>query len=411
MENLASILREGGALRALRRPGISFQRTGKDIAASRRSALPKRVLHHLLAFLNLSLAFSGVANDSVPLTFPLQQGWLGGDEAYSVLLDATNNRSLWMFGDSYVRSDSTLSRVGAKMIANTVAIRTSDGVRQTIDYFWKNQETTKQQAFFSPGTEAFRYWPEDGFVYNGKLYLCLIRIQSAGAGAFGFREIGVDLATVTNPQNAPPDWQIKYTPLSSSTDIFPGISTVLSSDYVYLFADNDAAAHKHDRPIYLARIPLPLLDTDPSAHLQYLADENVWKPGPIGSDAVIIMNRGVTEMTVRWHPNINRWVDIQISNEFPAHQIWRRQASNLTGPWSEPVSIYTMPEYSPSNPGYGPKRFFYAGKEHIEFLNATNGFGLVTYVGNSMSASDVEHDLKLYVPQVVPLTVDPPETK
>jgi len=70
-----------------------------------------------------------------------------------------------------------------------------------------------------------------------------------------------------------------------------------------------------------------------------------------------------------------------------------------------------MPEYSPSNPGYGPKRFFYAGKEHIEFLNATNGFGLVTYVGNSMSASDVEHDLKLYVPQVVPLTVDPPETK
>jgi len=56
-----------------------------------------------------------------------------------------------------------------------------------------------------------------------------------------------------------------------------------------------------------------------------------------------------------------------------------------------------------------PSAFSMPAKSILNFLNATNGFGLVTYVGNSMSASDVEHDLKLYVPQVVPLTVDPPK--
>ncbi len=351
-----------------------------------------------------------MANDFVPLTFPYQQGWLGGDEAYSVLLN-TNNRSVWMFGDTYVRDDSTLSRAGAKMIANTIAIRASDGVNQTINYYWQNQGTSQPEAFFSPGTNGFRYWPEDGFTYNGKLYICLIRIQTTGAGAFGFREIGVDLASISNPQDAPPNWQINYTALSSSSDIFPGISTVVDGGYVYLFADADDKAHKHDRPIYLERVPLAMLDTSPTASTEYLADGHVWKPGPIGHDALAIMDRGVTEMTVRWHQHISRWVAVQISNEFPSHHLWRREATNLAGPWSAPVSIYTMPEYLPSNPGYGPNRFFYAGKEHVEFLNPTNDTGIVTYVGNSTSATDVEHDLKLYVPQVVPLTVDPREAK
>jgi hypothetical protein len=358
------------------------------------------------ALLSLVFPLAAMGFDPVPPTFPLQQGWLGADSAYSVPLGA-NNRSVWLFGDTYVRADATPSRVGANMIANTISIRTSDGTSQTIDYYWRNQGTSTPDAFFSSGTNAWRYWPEDGFTYNGKLYVCLMRIQSTGAGAFGFQEIGVDLAAVSRPQDSPTNWQISYTTLSTSRSIFPGISTVVDRDYVYLFADEDDNAHKSNRPIYLARIPLAMLEAAPASHLEYLADGNIWKPGPIGHDAKKIMDRGVTEMTVRWHPNLNRWVDVQISNEFPAHHIWRRQAPNLAGPWSAPVSIYTIPEYSPSNPGYGPDRFFYAGKEHIEFLNPISGKGIVTYVGNSMSASDVEHDLNLYVPEAVPLTIDP----
>jgi hypothetical protein len=94
-------------------------------------------------------------------------------------------------------------------------------------------------------------------------------------------------------------------------------------------------------------------------------------------------------------------------SRFPSHYVWRRQAPSLAGPWSAPVAIYSIPEYSPSNPGYGPHRFFYAAKEHIEFLNPANGIGIFTYAGNSFSAQDVEDDLDLYVPESVSLQLDP----
>src|SRR5579872_3133576 len=341
-----------------------------------------------LAVLVLSLPFCAQAFDPLPPTFPYQQGWLGADNAYSILLDATNNRSVWLFGDTWVRNDSTLSRAGAHMVGNTVAIRTSDGVSQTINYYWQNQATASPEAFFAAPTNSFRYWPEDGFVFMGKLYICLTRIKNTGGGAFGFRTVGIDLVTIINPQDPPANWQMKYSPLYTSTNIFPGISTVVEGDYVYLFADEDDNAHKGNRPIYLTRIPLKLLDANAAASLEYLAEGDVWKPGPIGEDAAIVMDRGVTEMTIRWHPEINRWVAVQISNEFPAHHIWRRQADHLAGPWSSPEVIYTIPEYSRSNPNYKPGRFFYAGKEHIEFLNPANGHSLITYAGNSFSLSD-----------------------
>ena len=147
---------------------------------------------------------------------------MGGDCAYSVPLNTNGNRSVWLFGDSYVRSDALVKRDGAGMVANTIAVRVANGARQKINYYWQHQGTRTPDAFFSAGTNAWRYWPEDGFVYHDKLYVCLIRVQSFGNGALDFRETGVDMATVNNPQVSPEKWQIAYSALSSSTSIFPG---------------------------------------------------------------------------------------------------------------------------------------------------------------------------------------------
>jgi hypothetical protein len=344
--------------------------------------------------------------DSVPPSFPFKDGWMGGDAAYSIPLD-DSNRTVWLFGDTFVRSDGIISRAGASLVGNSLAIRTSDGVQQTINYYWQGQNTTSPDAFFSSGTKEWRYWPGDGFMWNGKLYVCLNRIQNVGDGVFGFQSIGVSLARVANPGDPPPNWQITCQALYTRTNLLTGISAVATDGYAYLFTCRDDAAHKANRPVLLQRIPLGALDTNASASLEYLNGHDLWVPGLAREDAKVIMQRGATEMTVRWHPERNCWVAVQMSNEYPAHRIWRRQAPNLEGPWSEPVSIFSVPEYRRTNPGYGAGRFFYAGKEHIEFLNVTNGAGLVTYVGNSDKLSDVIADLKLYVPEPVQLTMDP----
>jgi hypothetical protein len=345
--------------------------------------------------------------DAVLPSFPFKDGWMGGDAAYSIPLD-DSNRTVWLFGDTFVGSDGIISRAGASLIGNSIAIRTSDGVQQTIDYYWQSQKSNAPDAFFASGTSEWRYWPEDGFMWNGKLYVCLNQIQNVGDGVFGFQSIGVSLASVANPGDSPPNWQVSCQRLYARTNLLTGISAVATGGYAYLFTCRDDAAHKANRPVLLERIPLDALDTNASASLEYLNRDNVWEPGLVRSDAKVIMQRGATEMTVRWHPERNCWVAVQMSTEYPAHHIWRRQAPNLEGPWSEPVSIFSVPDYRRPNRGYGAGRFFYAGKEHLEFLNVTNGVGVVTYVGNSSELSDVTADLKLYVPEPVQLTVDPP---
>ena len=346
-----------------------------------------------------------VAYDAVPPAFPLQQGWLGGDIAYSVPLDA-GNRTVWLFGETYVRNDLVLDRQGASMVANSVAIRTSNGTDQTITYYWQNQNTNAPDAFFSSGTDQWQYWPEDGFTNNGELYVCLVRVQVFGPDVSSYQLIGVDLARISNPQDPPPSWQITYSPLSSSGFIFPGVSTAVDGDYVYLFCVQEDF-YRRNWPVFLARIPLSALDSDPGGSLEYLAWDNTWEPGPIGEDAMVIMDHGQEEMTVKFHPDRNRWVAVQSSDDSLSRYIWRRQAPALAGPWSAPVSIYSIPEYDHWNPAYARDRYYYGGKEHLEFLDPTNGNGIVTYVGNSVDVLDVETDLSLYVPEVVSLALDP----
>src|SRR5208337_3282847 len=236
------------------------------------------------------------AYDPVLPSFPLQDGWLGADAAYSIPLD-TSNRAVWLFGDTFVRNDGKMSRAGARMIGNSIAIRNSDGHRQTIEYFWQGKNSASPDAFFSSGSGGSRFWPEDGFVWDGKLYVCLTQVRNTGDGPFDFQCIGVTMAAVANPQEPPARWHIHYSQLYARTNVLTGISTVVRGDHAYLYACRDDGANKGNRSISLGRIALKALDSDPAAGLEYLNQQNAWVPGSIHEDAKVIMDRGVTELT------------------------------------------------------------------------------------------------------------------
>ena len=77
-----------------------------------------------------------LSSDCTP-QFPYLQGWLGGDEAYSISLNA--GRVLWLFGDSFVGSEAQTSRAGATMIANTVAVSTCTAGKWNIRYHYRRE--------------------------------------------------------------------------------------------------------------------------------------------------------------------------------------------------------------------------------------------------------------------------------
>lgn len=112
--------------------------------------------------------------DCVP-SFPIRDGWLGGDGDISVSLSPT--KTLWLFSDSFVGEQHQTSRSGARMLSNTIGISTCgrDG-KSTIRYYWRNQYTVHPRPIFESFTTRYRYWVADAFMDGNILYVVLQKI-------------------------------------------------------------------------------------------------------------------------------------------------------------------------------------------------------------------------------------------
>lgn len=326
-------------------------------------------------------------------SFPFAQGWLGGDSAYSIPLDAQH--SVWLFGDAFVGDPSQATRPGSHMVANTIAISTCRDGAFDIHYYWGTGKSGAPRAFFDSAASAHRYWPMDGFVYGGSLYVALYQVATKPEGGpFGFEMHGVKLARIANPGDDPRRWLIQYVDLASDGVVFPGVAAVVAPPWVCLFAVLADDAHA-DHPLILTRLALDHLNA-PSATIEYLATDGSWKRGLNWRDARVVIDRGHTEMSVRYHPDIRKWIAVQ-QRPGLGTGMGVRTADHLEGPWSPFQSWFSMPETLPAT---DDKTFCYAAKEHPEFAR-DSGDMVITYACNSFDFAKLVADMSLYRPQVV----------
>src|ERR1017187_7692853 len=141
--------------------------------------------------------------------FPLRAGWLGGDTAASIPGDG-RHRILWLFSDTFVRQDMGTNRHGAGLVNNSLAITTWNGHSTNIDYYIRGRDQGAMTSIFpSPGSDAngtWWYWVQDGFKYNGKIYVFLDRNRhtAGGGGALsGFEQFATDMAVMNNVDSEP----------------------------------------------------------------------------------------------------------------------------------------------------------------------------------------------------------------
>ncbi len=281
------------------------------------------------------------------------------------------------------------------MIANTIAISTCHENKFALHYFWRDRDSNAPHPFFDSGTKEYRYWPMDGFVSGGNLYVALLQVAKKPIGdAFGFEMIGVKMARIKNPTADPQRWHIDYTELASGKVAFPGVSAIVAQRWVYLFAV--LADDKHPkRPMILTRIPLTRL-AKPAQAIEYLAKDGAWKRDLDWADARIVIDAGHTEMSIRYHSAIQKWIAVQQKPGLGAG-VGVRTASHLEGPWSSFDRGFSIEEKAP---GANEKTFCYAAKEHIEFAR-TSGEMLITYICNSTDLRNLISDMSLYRPQAV----------
>jgi len=351
--------------------------------------------------------------------FPLKDGWLGGDTIVSIPLDGRHT-VLWLFSDTWVRQDTGTNRHGAGLVHSTLAITTWNGYSTNTEYYIRGRDQGAMTSVFpSPGSDsngAWWYWVQDGFHYNGKVYVFLPRLRNTGAasGALsGFQQFAVDLAVMDNVDSEPNPllWPLSIEmDVLDSTNISPGISTYVDAagGYAYLWGAEDTVVSGFNyRSFLLFRLPLAGL-TNPGPNLQYYTTNHLWagSSGSTLSDALAIMTDGAPDFSIRYHPDLGRYVDIQVDAGFPASYIWERTSSSPTNLWPGGTAATTLVTLA-DEPGYVPwPVFYYGAKEHFEFYSPVTGQALLTYCDNSTdtgatSSTNALNNNSLYVPNTI----------
>ena len=325
-------------------------------------------------------------------SFPFQQQWLGADAGYSIpLLDG---RNVWIFGDTLYGDKREVNGTTPRMVRNSIGISTCKDGKWQIDYTMRRGENGKLLDFFESQHKNTWYWALDGVRHDNQLWVTLLCVRNSASSPLGFELCGTDMAHVTGIEKSPQQWKVSYMPLvPESVHANPSASTVIEGKYLYIFALDEKT-----RSNILTRIPLTGLD-DPAKNLQYLGADDIWHDGLVPEKAKVVMQSGASEMSVRYHPDLKKWVAILVDPNLMSDKVLMRTAPELTGPWTAGEVIYHILELQKNSPGYDAGTFCYAGKEHPEYEQP--GELLFTYACNTFQPKKLETEMNIYFPVVV----------
>lgn len=337
-------------------------------------------------------------------SFPLKDGWLGGDGDIS--LPVNERQSLFIFSDTYVGHRDATSRESKDytMVSNTVGVANcmSDG-KYNIQYYWKGMYTAHPKPIFESLTNRYIYWINDAFMHKGCLYVLMPKIGAKtapipGDNIFNFSIVGSSMAKVTDPlSNTPDKWAPELLPFTFlDPSHFDLHSLVKDGNYLYLFTDKGLTQ------TVLLRIPLDFIDS-PKRHVEYYSTTHSWKTGIDTADMMVILSERPGN-TINYHNDIKKWVMV-CGPGFLDNKIRLRTASALTGPWFESVTVYECPEATPGTPEYNKTNFCYLGRELIQHYDTATHTMYLTYDTNNSDFSAIKSNPKIYTPKIITVSL------
>jgi hypothetical protein len=333
-------------------------------------------------------------------SFPYKDGWLGGDGGLAVAISLS--KTVWLFGDTYVGRKDQTTRQGAAMVT-TIGVSTCsvDGVTD-MQYCWRNMYSDHPDHFFQSHTSRYKFWPLDGFMYDGDLYVIMSKIGplsgSSPDNIFNFSVIGLTLAKVTDPAaSSPCDWRIDLIPWSHALDAGQYQGGLGKDDkFVYLFMA------KGGKQNFLVRLPLDRLES-PDSSVEYFSRDETWKFGIDSSDAKVLFEDPLIGRA-NYIPELKRWL-VVYGPYIGEDAIYFRTAPKIVGPWSERRVLYDCPELVKGTPQYDEDNFCYCAQ--VLSVSFENGAGklLISYSCNSRKQSKLTENMAIYSPQVVVIPV------
>jgi len=300
--------------------------------------------------------------------FTRDEYWLGGDEASTV--DLGDGRILWLFGDSFIGTDSTRDRAHSVMVRNSIAIQYGrDPTNARIRFYWKRAKGRPRSYF--PEPRASWLWPTHGLLLGEGLYLFAIKVRASKAG-LGFDNFGAVAIHISNPQAEPDRWKTSYLAVPVEVvngESIAGVGAVLSdSSHLYAwFTYND---QRHNA--YLARWRLPLEARKKLPPPEWWTTEGWATAGDAGPKPLLQFS-GAPDFSVQPLDSAGGLL-LTHALGFGKTRISCRFADRITGPWSEARDLHTPDEWSMSDV------LIYSANGHPEL---EGGDAVITYNVNS----------------------------
>jgi hypothetical protein len=317
-------------------------------------------------------------------------GWLGSDVGESIVL--SSNKTLWLFGDTFIGSLSNQMRVpGAGMINSTIAIQDrTKPLSDCMTFYWKERDG-KPASFFphQEGTPGCYYWVSKGVMLREELFLFGWCVCTDEKSPLGFRDEGSVLIRVPNPLDSPDRWIQKVSTLQLPRGDSFHTAAVVKEPFLYLYGVIQP------RQTALARVRIEDLRSG-----RLVEAYEYWVNGPQGphwgkeaTNCVPQFLPVCSESLVHWEPTWKLYTCFTYDAFSP--EIYVTVAKDLTGPWSKPAPIYWVPEHHQFSFGI----ISYAVRQHPE-LSSKPGEIILTYatnVGGSMKEHFTEEGKDLYV--------------
>lgn len=350
------------------------------------------------------LTGSGERWEEADALFHQDPKWLGGDLAATI--DLGDERTLWLFGDSFVATSAANVRTASKMVRNSVAVMTGrEPTTATMQFGWRGGATAAMPpTSFFPEDGSRWFWPADGVrLPEGPLLVFLNRLRATPDEGLGFAADGFTAVLVRDPSGPPRDWQLEPATTSAAPhdgDASIGCSAEDDGHLVSLVIDGSAHRGR------LARWPLAEVAAGALAEPQWWTSSG-WRAQAAltasGLAPEIVIDSGSTECSLHRDPS-GVWVHVT-SRGFGGTPIAIRTAPSLEGPWSDSEDVFTPPE------SMVPNAFVYAGKAHPMLTAGDDAAALlVTYADNSFTFADLfdpQRAATLYWPHFAKLTLRP----
>jgi len=314
--------------------------------------------------------------------------WRGADGAASV--DLGNGRVLWLFSDGFIASDSSGSRKNSKMIRNSVAIQQGYDLNSaTIRYYW-NRIGKEPHSFF-PESGQHWFWTGHGVMVREKLILFLTKMRGVKTG-LGFEAVEWVAVLVSNPQEEPSRWKMKYLEGVETFGTIVGSAAVLKDEsYLYAFSVLEPGTHE----AYLLRWKISEVCDGNLASPEWWFNGE-WAARKTKEPVPEPLFVGATEYSVHWDAALKKYIQIQ-SHGFGAGSIGLRMADHLQGPWTD-LRIFYKPDYTGIT-----KPFMYAAKAHPE-LKAEGV--VITYHINSFDFGELVENQDIYFPRFLEINIE-----